>query len=94
MQRQQSGQQTVCPPNVDSSPGNILLNQCKNEPTSGHQTIFAIIGCCEREHVWSTEPQGSTTWRASEQWPILIHQMYVKMSTKQWARGDLTVTSS
>lgn len=32
-----SGQQTVCPPNADSSPGNVLLNHSTLRQTSTHR---------------------------------------------------------
>lgn len=48
LHRHHIGQQTVCPPNADSSPGKVLLNHGIQRQTSRHKTICKG-GCCSRE---------------------------------------------
>lgn len=40
LQRHHSGQQTGCPPNTDSSPGNVLLNRDAHKQTSWGKTVY------------------------------------------------------
>lgn len=51
LQRHCSRQQTVCPPNTDSSPRNVLWNYGTQQQTRRHKTVYAKRGCCSQEKV-------------------------------------------
>lgn len=60
------GQQTVCPPNTDSSPGKVLLNQGTQRQTSRHKTVYAKGDAIARNKRYDA-PHGSATQHAMEQ---------------------------
>lgn len=68
LHRHHSGQQTVCPPNADSSPGKVLLNHGTHtqRQTSRHKTVYAKGGAVARNK-WYNAPCGSATQHAMEQ---------------------------
>lgn len=67
LHRHHSGQQTVCPPNADSSPGKVPLNHGTQRQTSRHRTVYAKGGVSVARNKWYNAPCGSATQRAVEQ---------------------------
>lgn len=60
LHRHHGGQQTVCPPNADSSPGKVLLNHGTQRQTGGHKTVYAKEGGgAVARNKWYNAPRGA-----------------------------------
>lgn len=85
LQRHYSGQQTVCPPTADSSPGIVLLNHSTQRQTSRH-TLYMQRDDVARNK-WYIAPLCSTTQWAMEQQAI---ESMIQAQLKKKKRGPVS----